>query len=188
MDVGDIATTAFVRELRQARPNASLYLLALPAAGTHRRLSLLARLGADDVFFATNLEADRLFETLARNAAARMFVVSEGTARRNDEVRARPLGQTGELMLSMLARDLCPPWHVRELYRRCGLSERAAERKIGSARLVQMRRILREVIVQRAIQLRAGGLLWREVADLLRAPSVRALHMRISRELATFRD
>ena len=181
VDGGDIATTVFVRECREARPMASLYLVARPAARTHRRLPLLARFGVDDVFFSTSIEAERLFETLARNAAVRGLRASIGNLRMTDEVGAKPMGPPGQWMLSMLERDPCPPWHVRELYRRCGFSERAAERGIANAHLVQMRRILREVIVQRARQLRGVGLSWRDVAELLRAPSVGALHMRVGR-------
>jgi hypothetical protein len=182
VDVGDIATTSFIRDFRRAHPSVLLFLVSTATARAHLRLALLARLGVDDVFFALPGEDERLQEALEPRAVA--VGLLEGAAA---EVAALPGVFHSEsrhigAILGVLARDPCPPWTLSELYRRCGVHERTAERRVVTGgHGLRLRDVHRHAVVQRAHQLKRRGLTWEDVAALLRAPTTGALLKRVAR-------
>jgi transcriptional regulator GlxA family with amidase domain len=157
-----------------------VYLVANPAASSYRRLPLLARLGADDVFFVTPTDADRLVETLARSTCVLGIVGPQPALLANTWEVAAHLTPTVATMLAMLERDPCPPWRVAELYRRMAVHERTVERHAKAVHLT-VAALHRTRLIQRASAMKRAGLSWPDIAWLLEAPSTAALRARVAR-------
>lgn len=180
VDEGEPISLRHARSLRDARPRALLFVVASPSARVHRRLDVLARIGVDDVFFASLDEEHRLVDKLRRVRQVQVKVDPRVVDAPAAEVPGYGDPDTDRILVA-LHRDPSPPWRVTAFLDQLRMPLRRAERRLKAAGLPPMRVLLQERIVSLAIQLHDVDMSWHDVADALGAPSVQALQMRVLR-------
>lgn len=180
VDMGGTQAATFVREFRTSNGLAPLLVVSPTRVLTEKRADTLLRSGVDEFYEASGPEEIALQGRLSRVCLALAVcggvLQSMGTYEWGD-----PKDDYARALTAVLTRDSCPRWRLADVYRRCRIAERKAERHTAKGPYRRWALLHRRCLVARAWQLRARGQTWGEVGHLLDAPSAQAVRERAQR-------